>query len=80
MAAESNTPVDIEIWIEKVINSCETYQQVLKVKKLIRLYLKRLKQEGLSDYVIRSIEEKLLAIEGEQRNLVVNGAKNLMKG
>ena len=80
MAAESNTPVDIEIWIEKVINSCETYQQVLKVKKLIRLYLKRLKQEGLSDYVIRSIEEKLLAIEGEQRNLVVNGAKNLIKG
>ena len=80
MAAESNTPVDIEIWIEKVINSCETYQQVLKVKKLIRLYLKRLKQEGLSDYIIRSIEEKLLAIEGEQRNLVVNGAKNLIKG
>ena len=80
MAAESNTPVDIEIWIEKVINSCETYQQVLKVKKLIRLYLRRLEQEGLSDYVIRSIEEKLLAIEGEQRNLVVNGAKNLIKG
>lgn len=80
MAAESNTPVDIEIWIEKVINSCKTYQQVLKVKKLIRLYLKRLEQEGLSDYIIRSIEEKLLAIEGEQRNLIVNGAKNLMKG
>ena len=80
MAAESNTPVDIEIWIEKIINSCKTYQQVLKVKKLIRLYLKRLKQEGLSDYIIRSIEEKLLAIEGEQRNLVVNGAKNLMRG
>jgi len=80
MAAESNTPVDIEIWIEKVINSCETYQQVLKIRKLIRLYLKRLEQEGLSDYIIRSIEEKLLAIEGEQRNLVVNGAKNFMKG
>lgn len=80
MAAESNTPVDVEIWIEKIINSCETYQQVLKVKKLIRLYLKRLKQEGLSDYIIRSIEEKLLAIEVEQRNLVVNGAKNLMRG
>jgi hypothetical protein len=80
MAAESNTPVDIEIWIEKVINSCETYQQVLKVKKLIRLYLKRLRDEGLSDYIIRSVEEKLVAIEGEQRNLIVNGAKNLMRG
>ena len=80
MAAESNTPADIEIWIEKVIDSCETYQQVLKVKKLIRLYLKRLEQEGLSYYIVRSIEEKLLAIEAEQRNLIVNGAKNLMRG
>lgn len=80
MAAESNTSVDIEIWVEKVINSCETYQQVLKIKKLIRLYLKRLEQEGLSDYIIRSIEEKLIAIEGEQRNLIVNSAKNFMKG
>jgi len=80
MAAESNTSVDIEIWIEKVINSCKTYQQVLKVKKLIRLYLARLEQEGLSYYIIRSIEEKLVAIEGEQRNLIVNGAKTLLKG
>jgi hypothetical protein len=80
MAAESNTPVDIEIWIEKVIKSCETYQQVLKVKKLIRLYLKRLRDEGLSDYIIRSVEEKLVAIEWEQRNLIVKGAKNLMRG
>lgn len=80
MAAESNTSVDIEIWIEKVINSCETYQQVLKVNKLISLYLKRLEQEGLSYYVIKSIGDKLLAIEGEQRNLIVNGSKNLMRG
>ena len=80
MAAESNTSVDIEIWIEKVINSCETYQQVRRSKKLIRLYLKRLEQEGLSYYVIESIKDKFLAIEGEQRNLIVNGAKNLMRG
>jgi hypothetical protein len=72
MAAESNTPVDIEIWIEKVIKSCETYQQVLKVKKLIRLYLKRLEQEGLSYSIINSIENKLVAKECAQRHLIVN--------
>ena len=73
MAAESNTSVDIEIWIEKVIKSCETYQQVLKVKKLIRLYLKRLEQEGLSYYIIDSIENKLVGMEYEQRHLIVSG-------
>ena len=73
MAAESNTPLDIEIWIEKVIKSCETYQQVLKVKKLIRLYLKRLEQDGLSYSTINSIEYKLVAKEKVQRHLIVNG-------
>ena len=73
MAAESNTPIDIEIWIDKIIKSCETYQQVLKIKKLIRLYLKRLEQDGLSRYIIDSIEDRLVAMENEQRDLIVNG-------
>ena len=73
MAAESNTPIDIEIWIDKIIKSCKTYQQVLKIKKLIRLYLKRLEQDGLSRYIIDSIEDRLVAKEWEQRDLIVNG-------
>ena len=72
MAAESNTPVDIEIWIEKIIKSCKTYRQVLKIKKLIRLYLKRLEQDGLSYYIVNSIEDRLVAMEYEQRDLIVN--------
>lgn len=80
MAAESNTSVDIEIWIEKIINSCETYPQIISSRNLIRLYLARLKQEGLSHYIIISIENKLLAIDGQQRNLILNGSKNLMRG
>jgi hypothetical protein len=80
MAAESNTSVDIEIWIEKVINSCETYHQIVRSRNLIRLYLARLEQEGLSHYIVRSIENKLLFIDGQQRNLILNGSKNLMKG
>ena len=73
MAAESNTPIDIEIWIDKIIKSCKTYQQVLKIKKLIRLYLKRLEQDGLSRYIIDSIEDRLVAMENKQRDLIVNG-------
>ena len=73
MAAESNTPIDIETWIENVIKSCKTYQQVLKIKKLIRLYLKRLEQDGLPYYVVNSIEDRLVAMENEQRDLIVNG-------
>jgi len=71
MAAESNTPVDIEIWIEKVIKSCKTYQQVLKIKKLIRLYLKRLEQDGLPYYIVNSIERRFAAMEYEQRDLIL---------
>ena len=58
MAAESNTPVDIEIWIEKVINSCETLRHRINAKKLIRLYIKRLTEEGMPYYQTTHISDK----------------------
>lgn len=58
MAAESNTPVDIEIWIEKVINSCETVRHRINAKKLIRLYIKRLTEEGMPYYQTSHINDK----------------------
>lgn len=58
MAAESNTPVDIEIWIEKVISSCETVRHRINAKKLIRLYTKRLTEEGMPYYQTSHIEQK----------------------
>lgn len=58
MAAESNTPVDIEIWIEKVINSCETLRQRIHAQKLVRLYIKRLKEEGMPYYQYDHIRDK----------------------
>lgn len=58
MAAESNTPVDIEIWIEKIINSCETLKHCINADRLTKLYLKRLEEEGMPYYQTRHIENK----------------------
>lgn len=58
MAADSNTPVDIEIWIEKVINSCETLRHRIHAQKLVKLYIKRLRQEGMPYYQYTHINDK----------------------
>ena len=58
MAAESNTPVDIEIWIEKVIKSCETVRHRINAEKLLDAYISRLREEGMPSYQIRHINGK----------------------
>ncbi len=58
MGAESNTPVDIEIWIEKVINSCETLRHRINAKRLVKLYIKRLREEGMPYYQTSFINDK----------------------
>jgi hypothetical protein len=58
MAAESNTSVDIEIWIEKVINSCETLRHCINADRLVRLYIKRLQDEGMPYYQYKYIKDK----------------------
>jgi len=62
MAAESNTPVDIEIWIEKVINSCETLTHRINANRLVNLYIKRLKEEGMPYYQYDYIRDKFQGI------------------
>ena len=58
MAAESNTSVDIEIWIEKVINSCDTLRHFCNAERLVRFYIKRLKNEGMPHYQFTHIKDK----------------------
>ena len=58
MAAESNTPVDIEIWIEKVIHSCKTLRHRIYARRLVKLYIKRLRKEGMPSYQINHIKDK----------------------
>jgi hypothetical protein len=62
MAAESNTPVDIEIWIEKVINSCETLTHRINANRLVNIYIKRLREEGMPYYQYTHIRDKFEGI------------------
>ena len=71
MAAESNTPADIGVWIEKVINSCETLRHCINAERLVRLYVKRLQDEGIPYYQYIFIRDKLEAASDRARNNLI---------
>ena len=50
MAATSNHTGDIGLWIEKVIGSCETWEQEASARKLVRLFMSRLLREDSDLY------------------------------
>jgi len=81
MAAESNTPVDIEIWIENIINSCETLRHRINAKRLLALYINRLRDEGMPYYqtihISNKFEDMLWTVKEEIRNkfIVLNEKK-----
>lgn len=79
MAAESNTTVDIEIWIEKVIRSCENYKQYLKANKLVDIYIKQLRQT-IPHYQATHIRDRLENILWEQKESFIKSPLQLMKG
>jgi hypothetical protein len=61
MAAEGNTYVEIEEWIVKIMNSCTTIGQIIKSRKLIDLYYKKLENEtDLSWEVKTHLKDKLM--------------------
>ena len=70
MAAESNTPTDIESWIEKIIASIDNPKQFRAVNKLIRRYLVRLEQDGLDWYIRNHIDTKFDTLISIQRQAV----------
>jgi hypothetical protein len=72
MAAESNTPVDIEIWIEKVINSCETLRHCINAERLVKTYVKRLQEEGMPYYQYVFIRDKFELVHEIKRNNLRN--------
>jgi hypothetical protein len=50
MAATSNHIGDVGLWIEKVIDSCETSKQESGARKLVSLFEDRLLREGSEFY------------------------------
>ena len=75
MAAESNTPVDIEIWIEKIINSCETLKHRINANRLVNLYIKRLREEGIPYYQYNYIRDKFQGILWEIKEDIKNNGR-----
>ena len=75
MAAESNTPVDIEIWIEKVINSCETLRHRINARRLVNLYIEKLKEEGMPYYQTRHIDNKFESMLWQLWHVIKNKSK-----
>ena len=67
MAAESNCPTDIELWIEKVIKSIDNPKQFRTATKLIKRYMVRLENEGLDWYIRNHIDTKFDVLISEQR-------------
>jgi hypothetical protein len=78
MAAESNTPVDIEIWIEKIIRSCETLRHRINAKRLLDLYIDRLKEEGMPYYQYTHIRDKFEGMVWQVEEDIKD--KELLKG
>ena len=70
MGAESNTSVDIELWIEKIITSIDHPTQFKAVRKLIARYMIRLQQDGLDWYIRNHIDNKFDALIIKQRQVL----------
>ena len=65
---------DVSNWIEKIIDSCETYQQTFTVKNLVRNFRNKLMRDAPDKYwntyqyeVIWPLEE---SIENKRRELL----------
>lgn len=61
MGSISNHYGDVANWVEKVINSCETKQQEIAARKLVRLFEKRLlvEESELYTYYTRHLNDVL---------------------
>ena len=70
MGAESNTSVDIESWIEKIITSIDHPTQFKATRKLISRYMVRLESDGLDWYIRNHIDNKFDALITKQRQVL----------
>ena len=80
MAAESNTPTDIESWIEKVIISIDNPKQFRAANKLIQRYLVRLEKDGLDWYIRNHIDTKFDTLISEQRQTLRDKLNTKLNG
>lgn len=70
MGAESNTTIDIEAWIEKIIASIDHPTQFEAVIRLIKRYMVRLEQDELNWYIRNHIDTKFDVLITRQRQVL----------
>jgi hypothetical protein len=50
---------DVQKWVEKVIDSCETYEQMVTARRLIFNFEKQMNRNGVDRYVVLCITSML---------------------
>jgi hypothetical protein len=50
---------DVDKWVRKVINSCETYQQTISVRSLIRNFESQMRRNKVDRSLIWSVRDSL---------------------
>jgi len=70
MGAASNTTVDIELWIQKIIKSIDHPTQFKAVNRLIKRYMVRLEQDGLDWYIRNHYDTKFDTLISKQRQVL----------
>ena len=73
MAAEGNTLMEIEEWIIKTIDSCTTLSQIVRSRRLIDLYYKKLSNERFVNHA----PEQVLKKEQQKQSDVISKIKGL---
>ena len=72
MGAISNHYGDVQIWVEKVIDSCETYNQARSARMLVLNFEKQMTENNVDSSIRSSIGHHL-------RNLVSNKMHDLIE-
>ena len=76
MASKSKHYGDISNWIEKVIESCETYQQTLSAKRLLHNFEGQLREEYMelywSEYQYDIIDPLRFELRDKRSRLISN--------
>lgn len=50
---------DVEKWVRKVIDSCETYQQTFTARMLVRNYVKQMYRNKVDNNLVWSVRSSL---------------------
>ena len=68
MAANSKHKIDVFTWILKVIDSCETYNQLITCKKLSGLFLKKYSDSYLFRKLRNEIDDKYYILKDGKKD------------